>query len=92
MLARAGLADSARRVLASARATADIDPRHELAGFAAVTRVLLHDYDEAVSLIETYLTANPEHRRGFATNTAWWWADPGLQNHPRFKAIIASAR
>ena len=92
VLAKASHADSARRVLLRARPAPGVDPRHELAGYEAVVRVILGDYDEAVSLIETYLSANPEHRRGFATNRAWWWADPKLQNHPRFKAIVATAR
>jgi hypothetical protein len=53
---------------------------------------MLHDYDEAVRLIESYVALNPEHLRGFATNTGPWWRDPTLQNHPRFKALIAGAR
>jgi hypothetical protein len=54
--------------------------------------VFLHDYDDAISLIEHYLRSNPEHARGFKTNTAWWWRDPNLQNHPRFRALIAGIR
>jgi serine/threonine-protein kinase len=86
------LADSARRVLLRARATQDIDPKRELQGEEAIARVFLHDYDEAVRLLESYLAANPEHRKGFATNTSIWWKDPQLQTNPRFKALIATAR
>jgi serine/threonine-protein kinase len=92
VLARAGLADSARRVLVRARGTPEIDPRRELQGDEAIARVFLHDYDEAIGLLESYLAANPEHRKGFATNTSLWWKDPTLQAHPRFKALIAGAR
>jgi hypothetical protein len=92
VLAKAGQADSARHMLLRARPSAASDPRHELAGYEAVVRVILGDYDDAVSLIETYLSANPEHRKGFATNRAWWWADPKLQNNPRFKVIVAAGR
>ena len=92
VLARAGLADSARRVLVRARSTPELDPKRELQGDEAIARVFLHDYDEAVRLLESYLAANPEHRRGFATNTSLWWKDPQLQAHPRFKALISGAR
>ena len=92
VLARAGLADSARRVLARSKGTPDIDPKRELLGDEAIARVFLHDYDQAIDLLESYLAANPEHRKGFATNTSLWWKDPKLQAHPRFKALIAGAR
>jgi eukaryotic-like serine/threonine-protein kinase len=92
VLARAGLIDSARRVLVRARGTPDIDPKRELVGDEAIARVYLHDYDQAVELLESYLATNPEHRKGFATNTSLWWKDPKLQAHPRFKALIAGAR
>ncbi len=92
VLARAGLKDSARAVLLRSRGTPDIDPEHELVGDEAIARVFLKDYDEAVQLLESYLAANPQHRKGFATKSSLWWKDPTLQAHPRFKALIAGAR
>jgi eukaryotic-like serine/threonine-protein kinase len=92
VLARAGLADSARAVLVRNRAGPDIDPTRELVGTEAITRVKLHDYDDAVRLLGDYLAANPAHRRGFATNSSPWWRDPQLQSHPGFKRLIAGAR
>ena len=86
------LADSARHVLARSRASAELDPRREIAGMEAVARVFLHDYDEAITQIELYLTSNPEHARGFKTNTAWWWRDPVLQGNKRFKRLLAGIR
>ena len=86
------LLDSARHVLLAARATPEQDPRRELQGDEAIARIFLHDYDEAVRLLESYLAANPDHRKGFATNTSLWWKDPKLQAHPGFKALIAGAR
>ena len=91
VLAKAGLADSARHVLLKARATPEIDPTRELMSREAIVRVALKDYDEAVRLLESYLQLNPEHRKGFATNTSLWWRDPVLQGNPRFKALIAGA-
>ena len=79
-------------MLVRSRATPDLDPRRELVGDEAIARVFLHDYDEAITLLESYLAANPDHRKGFATNTSLWWKDPQLQAHPRFKALIAGAR
>ncbi|MEX2179572.1 MAG: protein kinase [Gemmatimonadaceae bacterium] len=82
------LADSARAVLQRARvADRTADPRREFAAQEASVRVLLGDYDEAVSLISDYVTVNPDHRRGFVNRTNWWWRD--LQTFPRFRALVA---
>ena len=89
-LARAGLADSARRVLLRARATPAEDPTRELEGTEAVVRVILGDHDEAIRLIADYLAVNPAHRKGFATRTSPWWRD--LQSNPKFKRLMAGAR
>ena len=89
-LSRAGLADSARHVLLRARATPLEDPTRELEGDEAVIRVMLGDHDEAIRLLSDYLTANPGHRKGFATRTGWWWRD--LQGNPKFKQLLAGAR
>ena len=88
VLARAGLADSARRVLVRARADQTIDPRGELMGYEAFVRTMLGDKKEAVDILQRYLTEHPEHRRGFSRTNAWWWQD--LQNDPRFKTLIAT--
>jgi serine/threonine-protein kinase len=88
VLANAGLPDSARRTLMRARPSSrDVDPTHDLAANEAAVRVMLGDHEEAVQLIKNYLTVNPEHRKGFANSTGWWWR--GLQDNPRFKALIA---
>ncbi len=89
-LARASLTDSARHVLARARVPTALDPKRELAGDEAIVRVMLGDQDDAVSLLKQYLTANPDHRKGFATRVGWWWRD--LQGNPKFKNLIAGAR
>jgi hypothetical protein len=86
-LARAGLADSAKRVLLRARADREVDPRGELIGYEAFVRTLLGEKKLAVDLLQKYLTDHPEHRRGFAKVNAWWWRD--LQSEPGFKTLIA---
>jgi serine/threonine-protein kinase len=89
-LARATLADSARRVLDRARLDARaVDPERSLAGNEAVIRVILGDRAEAVRLIKEYLTVNPDHRGGFSTGTVWWWRD--LQNDPEFRRLVQAS-
>ncbi len=87
VLARAGLPDSARRVLVRARADRQVDPRGELMGLEAFVRTMLGDKKEAVDLLQQYLTEHPEHRHGFAKANPWWWRD--LQDDPRFKSLVA---
>ncbi len=89
-LVRAGLKDSAHHVLLRTRATPQEDPRHEVQGYEVVVRVMLNEQDEAIRLIEDYLTVNPDHRRGFAARTVWWWRD--LQGNKKFQRIIAGGR
>jgi TolB-like protein/tetratricopeptide (TPR) repeat protein len=87
VLGRAGLPDSARRVLVRARADRTIDPRGELMGYEALVLEQLGDKKQAVDVLQRYLTDHPEHRAGFGKVNAWWWRD--LQNDPRFKTLIA---
>jgi len=88
VLGRAGLADSARRVLVRARADRTVDPRGELLGYEAFVRGQLGDKKEAVDLLQKYLTDHPEHRAGFSKVNPWWWRP--LQDDPRFKTLIAT--
>ena len=89
-LAKAQLPDSAKHVLERARPPAGLDPENELIGYEAVMRVILGDQDEAVKLLTRYATTNPDHLKGFATGSGWWWRD--IQGNPKFKALIAGAR
>jgi len=89
-LAKAQLSDSAKHVLERARPPAGVDPENELIGYEAVMRVILGDQDEAVRLITRYVSTNPDHLKGFATSSTWWWRD--LQGNPKFKALISGAR
>jgi hypothetical protein len=86
VLARAGLADSARHVLERSKGNADIDPQKELLGYQAMARVMLGDKGEALRLLDEYLVANPKHREGFRKIVHWWWRP--IQDDPQFKALI----
>jgi serine/threonine-protein kinase len=92
VLAKAGLIDSAGRVLERAHPTREVDPDGELFGIEIVMRLFMKDYDRAMSMLGTYLAEHPDHRKGLATNTSPWWRDPKVQNDPRFRQLIAGAR
>jgi eukaryotic-like serine/threonine-protein kinase len=87
-IGRRGMLDSARHVLERTRADRSIDPRGELMGFEAAVRTILGDKDEAIRLLQVYLTSNPAHREGFVKNSAWWWRP--LWDDPRYKELIGS--
>jgi hypothetical protein len=90
VIGKAGLVDSARRVLTASHADRELDPRGELMGFEAFARTQIGDKDEAFAILERYLTANPEHRPGFGKLNSWWW-DP-LRNDRRYQRIVGSGR
>jgi serine/threonine-protein kinase len=89
-LARAQLADSARRVLERSRAEAEIDPGRDLLSIEAFVRTLLPDSTdraESLRLLGQYLAVNPEHREGMTRDHSWWWRD--LRNDPRFQKLVS---
>ncbi len=90
VLARAGLADSARHVLARSRGGPDVDPEVELLSFQAFAYLLLGDRDEALRLMKEQVAANPAHRAGLARSTHWWWRD--IKDDPRFKQLIGTPK
>ena len=91
VLARAGLADSARHLLA--RSTAEdpkVDPERELLDRAAFAYTLLKDRDHAIRLLQEQIAANPQHRVGLAKMSHWWWRD--LRNDRRFQDLVGTSR
>jgi TolB-like protein len=85
VLARAGMADSARAVLqrARARVSPDIDPDRFMFSLEAHIRTLLGDNDTAIDLLTRYAAVNPNAE----FQGRWWWR--GLQNDPRFRELQA---
>ena len=90
VLARAGLADSARHVLARSRGGPEVDPEVELLSYQAFAYLLLGDRDEALRLMKEQVAANPAHRVGLARSTHWWWRD--IKDDPRFKELVGTAK
>ncbi|MGH7664628.1 MAG: protein kinase domain-containing protein [Gemmatimonadaceae bacterium] len=87
-IARAGLLDSARRVIERSRASRDVDPGGELIGQEVLVRALIGDREEAIRQLRRYLVSHPEHREGFTRANTWWWRT--LQDDPRFRELVGS--
>jgi TolB-like protein len=90
VLARAGLRDSARRVLLRARAGRDVDPGQEIVSIEAFARTIIGDRDEAIALLKRYVAANPSHAFTRGGDISWWWRD--LKSDPRFAQLTAAKR
>jgi serine/threonine-protein kinase len=90
ILARAGLKDSARNVLARSRVGRDTAFDAELVGFEAFARALNGEQDKAIDLLKQYNAANPGHLFQRGGNVHWWWR--GLQSNPRFRELTREAR
>ena len=90
VVARAGLADSARRVLAQSQGGPDVDPEGELLSFQAFAYLLLGDRDTALRLLKQQVAANPAHRVGLTRSNHWWWRD--IRGDPRFREIIGTGK
>jgi hypothetical protein len=89
--ARAGQKDAARQMLRSARADSQVDPQGTLKGVEAFIWTLMgtaQDTTEAIDVLKRYLTANPQHRAGYAESQSWWWT--GLKNDRRFIDLVGS--
>jgi hypothetical protein len=93
VLARAGLADSARHVLVRNRVSEQIDPARDLETMEAYVRVVLaspQDRDEALRLIKDIMAANPEHDVTNDKATDWWFRP--LQSDPRWAELRRASR
>lgn len=84
----ATLADSARTLLRESRGDATMDPGRDLLVTQAFAYTLLDDNEEAVDLLQEYLTYNPDRREGFTEHGHWWWRD--LRQDPAFVRITGS--
>jgi hypothetical protein len=90
VLGRAGLGDSAKRVLTRNRDdSGTIDKQGDLLSFEAYARLTFGDRDGALQLLERYVTAHPDHREGWRKDSAWWWRT--LERDPRFERMMAGS-
>jgi serine/threonine-protein kinase len=86
VLARAGLKDSARHLLARSKGNPDIDPNADLANIQAFVFTVLGDKTEAIEMLKTYLSANPGRRENMVEDSGWWFRD--LDGDPRYLQLI----
>jgi serine/threonine-protein kinase len=90
VLARAGLAESALRVVRRARGGPEVDPNQDLAYSETYVHILRGDKDLALEALKRYLAANPERRAGLAdttqTTSNWWFRN--IEDDPRFRTLV----
>ena len=84
VLARAGLADSAKAVIQRTRSQAPSDPEEWITYEEAHAWLLLGERDKALRALGRYLEANPEDRPYIAKDS--WFQD--LRDDPRFEQLI----
>jgi serine/threonine-protein kinase len=92
-LARAGMIDSAHKVIATARPDPADDKDGELAGVEAFIRTLFgtaQDTTEAFNILNRYISGSPQHAAGLKASETWWWK--GLKQDKRFEELVAGAR
>ncbi len=85
-LGRAEFTDSADALLERSRAPMELDPEMELLGLEALVRLHMGEEDQALELLRTYLTTNPQHREGWQWTAHWWWRP--LREDPQFRALV----
>lgn len=86
-LGRAELKDSADAVLLRSRPAPGMDPEMDLMGYEALIRLHMGEKGQALDLLKTYLTTNPQHREAWQWTAHWWWRP--LQEDPEFRALMA---
>ena len=82
--------DSARAVLERSQPDRTVDPTQELAGYRAVSLAQFGDIDAAITMLTSYVAANPDHSFRVGGNVHWWWRD--LRSKRSFEALLARTR
>jgi eukaryotic-like serine/threonine-protein kinase len=90
VLSRAGLADSAKRVLSGARASAEIDPTRDLEYDRAFVWTVIGDKSAAIKSLAVFLAANPNAAAGFNSDNNWRWRS--IADDPRFQRLVATGK
>ena len=85
VLARAGLADSARHVAEASRGNSTVDPIKDLVYVEAFVRTLLGDNEEAIDLLAEYLAVAGKT----PDEIDHWWFE-ALDDEPRYRTLRGS--
>jgi TolB-like protein/tRNA A-37 threonylcarbamoyl transferase component Bud32 len=89
VLARAGMADSARRVVQRSQGDADVDPKRDLMLRAAFVHALLADTTAAVNALNVYFSRNDERRSAYANDPGWWFKP--IAQSPAYQKLVGAA-
>jgi len=100
-LARLGMPDSARAVIAATHADPAVDPGQQLANDEAFVRIILgeeagdeavrmREQDQAIELLKRYNAANRGHGLETDRDLHWWWRP--LRDNPRFREVAQTGR
>ena len=88
-LARAGLRDSAARIVERSKGNAELNPTRDLALFGAMVYAQLGETAKAVDLLGVYLQANERLRAAYADDPGWWFR--GISGDPAFKRLVGTS-
>jgi serine/threonine-protein kinase len=89
-IGRAGLKDSAERVLARVDDRPDIDPTLDATQVKAMVLVQIGDKDGAIKALARFLSANPARAIDFDEEHSWIWRS--IHDDPRFQALVVKPR
>ena len=88
VLARAGMADSARRVVQRSQGDAEVDPKRDLMLRAAFVHTILADTTAAVKALNVYFSRNDERRAAYANDPGWWFKP--IAQSPAYQKLVGS--
>jgi serine/threonine-protein kinase len=88
VIARAGLADSARSVVERSKGNAEIDPTRDISLLSAFAYAQLGDKEKAVEYLKIYFAVNDRLRAGFANDPGWQFRS--LVDDPGFRRAVGS--
>jgi len=83
VIARKGMADSARAVAYRSQGDASVDPTRDLVYVEAFVRTLLGDNEEAIDLLAEFMAAVG----GDPSDIDYWWFS-GLREEARYQALL----
>jgi serine/threonine-protein kinase len=90
VVARAGLPDSARRIVERSRHDPAFDPTGQLPMIGAFAYLLAGDTAGAIGLLEVMLRTNEDYRVRFMEDRHWWFRP--IADNPAFRRLLRSAR
>ncbi|HSE44296.1 MAG TPA: hypothetical protein VLA89_03095, partial [Gemmatimonadales bacterium] len=84
--ARAGLRDSAHRVLSRITADSSVDPTGEVAFIKAFAYSQLGDREVAIAQLQISFAASPERKAALVEDPGWWFQS--IANDSAFRRVV----